>query len=97
MSELTKSEVAQKVRQYVAGRDVDGVKLEVIESGIYKTDNWWRVPVRPSAWSERLFSYYEALADIEATIQENEGLNILLSSGAPSEDEDEIAAGAKAA
>ena len=87
MADLTKAEVAQKVREYTNGRDVDGVTLEVIESDIAKINGWWRVPVRPSAWTKRLSSYYEALADIEATIDENEGLNILLSSGQPADEE----------
>jgi hypothetical protein len=92
MTDLTKAEVAQKVREYIAGRDVDGVTLEVIENEIVQVNGWWRVPVRPSAWSKRLSSYYEALADIEATIDENEGLNILLSSGQPA-DVEAVAAG----
>lgn len=83
MAELTKAQVAQKVRQYTEGRNVDGVTLEVVEDSVVKVNDWWRVPVRPSAWTKRLSYYYEALADVEATIQENEGLNILLSSGEP--------------
>jgi hypothetical protein len=85
MAELTRSEIAQKVRAYIRDRHPGGVTLEVVEQGIHKMDYWWRVPVRPSAWPEKMFEYYEALAEVESEIQEKEHLNILLSTGAPEE------------
>ena len=83
MIDLTKQAVAQKVRDYLSGREPGGLHLEVVEEDIWKVDGWWRVPVRPSAWPKHLFEYYEALAEIESDLQEKENLNILLATGEP--------------
>jgi hypothetical protein len=85
MAKITQSEIAQKVRESIRDRHPGGVTLEVVEQGIRKVDYWWRVPVRPSAWPEKMFEYYEALAEVESEIQEKEHLNILLSTSEPSE------------
>ncbi len=83
MTELTPQQVAQKVRDYLTDARPAGIALEVVESDIRRVEGWWRVPVRPDRWPEPIFPYYEALADIEATIQENEHLNILITTGEP--------------
>ena len=88
MIELTKSEAARKVQQYLTGRTFDGITLEVVEDDIYTMNGWWRVPVRPDVWPKTLTAYYEALADVEATIHENEDINVLLASGTPAEPEE---------
>jgi len=85
MSELNEKGVAEKVREYIRGRQPGGVTLEVDENEIQKVDYWWRVPVRPSAWPAKMFEYYEALAEVESELQEREQLNILLSTGEPIE------------
>lgn len=83
MGDLDKSQVAEKVQSYLVNKRPGGVFLEVVEEDIRKVDEWWRVPVRPSAWPARMFEYYEALAEVESDIQENERLNILLATGEP--------------
>jgi hypothetical protein len=83
MAQMSEKGVAQKVREYLRDRHVDGVTLEVVEDAIRKVDYWWRVPVRPSIWPKRMFEYYEALAEVESEIQEKEHLNILLATSEP--------------
>ena len=70
--------VAQVVRDYIRDCHPGGVDLEVIEEGIRKIDDWWRVPIRPSAEPPHTFEYYDALAGVESDIQEERHLNILL-------------------
>ena len=77
--------VAAKVRRYIQNRPPGGVTLEVIEEGVRKVDNWWRVPVRPGAWPANRCEYYDALAEIEDEIQENENLDILIATAEPAE------------
>ena len=53
------------------------------EETIAHYDNWWRVPLIPQPWPERLSPIYEVLAEIEGDIQDDHGLDILLSLGEP--------------
>ncbi len=89
---MTKEVVAEKVRAELKHVQVNGVTLEVVDADVYKVDNWWRVPVRPSRWPKRMFELYEALAEVEDDLQEREHLNILLATGYPLEEETEAAA-----
>lgn len=82
---MERHEVAQKVQEYIRDRHPGGIDLSVIEPEIEQIDYWWRVPVRPSAWPEKRYEYYEALADIEGELQEKENLNILIATAAPLE------------
>jgi hypothetical protein len=83
MTELSEQEVAQKVRQYVQDCHPGGITLEVVEPGIRREEHWWQVPLRPSAWPEKMFEFYEALADVEEALEEHEQLKVLLVSGEP--------------
>ena len=83
MNETDKEQVAQAVRERLDNCRPGGVTSEVVEDDIQRVDGWWRVPVRPSVWPARMYEYYEALAEIEADIQEQRHLNILLSTGEP--------------
>ena len=85
--EMTKQEVAQKVRERLADVTPGGVALFVKDDDVYKVDKWWRVPVRPSQWPARMFDFYEALSVVEDDLQEAEHLNILLKTGEPLEEE----------
>jgi hypothetical protein len=80
---MTKGEVAAKVREAIGGRRPGGVSLEVIESAIERVEDWWRVPVRPSAWPEKRYTYYEELADIEEELNSQERLNVLITTDVP--------------
>jgi hypothetical protein len=59
------------------------VTLEILERDVRKIDDWWRVPVRPSALPTRMFDYYEALADLENDLQENDQINVLFATAEP--------------
>lgn len=80
---MTKQEVAQKVRDRLVNVTPGGVTLYVEDDDVYKIDEWWRVPVRPSRWPRRMSDFYEDLAIVEDDIQEREHLNILLATGVP--------------
>lgn len=84
--------MAQKVRERLVGRMPGGVMLFVVDADVYKIDDWWRVPVRPSRWPKRMFELYEVLAEVEDNLQEREHLNILLATGEPLEEDEEAAA-----
>jgi hypothetical protein len=90
--ELANTEVARKVRERLMGVQPGGVTLHVVDDDVYKVDNWWRVPVRPSRWPKRMSDFYEDLAEVEEDIQEREHLNILLATGQPLEEEAEAQA-----
>lgn len=65
----------------------DGMTLDVDESGIYATQMpgkvWWRVPIIAIPEPTRMFKLYEALAEIEGILQDEQGLDILLFAGDP--------------
>ena len=83
MTKWTKAGVAQKVREYLVDRHPGGITLNVVDDDVIRYDNWWRVPVRPSAWPARLFEYYETLAEVEGDLQEREHLDVLIATGEP--------------
>lgn len=89
---MTKQEVAQKVRERLVNVTPGGVTLYVEDDDVYKIDEWWRVPVRPSRWPRRMSDFYEDLAIVEDDIQEREHLNILLATGVPLEEEEAVVA-----
>ncbi len=78
---MTKSVVAEKVRQGLQQVEVSGITLQVVDEDVYQVDEWWRVPVRLSRWPARMFDFYEALATVTEELQEAEHLNILLETG----------------
>lgn len=89
---MTEQGVAQKVREQLAGLQRGGVTLQVDDEDVYKEGDWWRVPVRPSRWPQRMAASYEALAEVEDDIQERENLNILLATAYPLEEDAEAVA-----
>ncbi len=82
-AELTPSEVADKVRGYVAKTTVGDITLWLDETRIKLQHEIWRIPIRPSREPNPLFPYYDALADLEQEMQDKEGINISISSGDP--------------
>ena len=76
-------EIADAVRMYLRDYQQNGITFEVLADKIRKVDQWWRVSVQPSQWPERLFPVYETLAIIEEKLQEEHGLDVLLSLGEP--------------
>jgi hypothetical protein len=87
MSEPSAAFIASRVREYLRDSKPGGVTLDVDESHIHRIDSWWRVPIRPSRWPERMFEFYEVLAEIESEIQEREHLDVIFSTGEPIEED----------
>jgi hypothetical protein len=83
VAELTPTEVARRLRPYVAKKTVGDITLLLDESRIQLQNGYWRVPIRPSREPNPLFPYYEALADLEDEMQEKEGLKVSIASGDP--------------
>jgi len=73
-----KRTVATAVRKYIKDSHPGGTTLEVVEQGIRKEEYWWYVPVRPSVEPVKRYEYYEALADVEEALDENENLTVFL-------------------
>jgi hypothetical protein len=78
MRKQQEQSVADTVRRYLQGRDLDGVTLDVEEQGIYKDQYRWYVPVRPSVEPQRRYQFYEVLTDIEEELEDREHLKVLL-------------------
>ena len=92
MVNVTKSDVAKFVRDAITlVPPLEGTRLEVDENKIYYTvvdgTKWWRVPIIPTPVPRRRFALYEVMAEIEGVLQDEQGLDILLVSGEPAEDD----------
>ena len=83
--------IAQKVRERLAGVMPGGVTLSVVDADVYRTGEYWLVPVNFSRWPQRMSDFYEDLAIVEDDLQEQDHLNILLATGVPLEEEAEAA------
>jgi hypothetical protein len=62
--------------------------LEVLEQDIRKEEYWWYVPVRPNVEPMKRYEYYEALADVEEALYENENLTVFLVPTVPDKNPD---------
>ena len=80
---LSPHDVALRVRPYITGRHIGDIALRLDDDRIHLRNGYWNIPVRPSRWPDTLFPYYEALAEIEDQVQENEGLKVTIASGEP--------------
>jgi len=75
--------VVAAVRKLLQNRHPGGVTLEVVPAGVRQDQEWWYVPVRPSAQPPRRYEYYETLAQVENELQKSEHLTVLLVPSAP--------------
>ena len=91
---MTKEFIAEKVRQELAGVEVPGVTLQVVDADVYQADDYWRVPVRPSRWPKRMFDFYEAMSVVEEELQDTQHLKIVIETGEPLDEDDENVSGA---
>jgi hypothetical protein len=78
MTELNPGEIIKLVRQSLENRHPQGIAIDVIEEGIRRQNGSWYVPVRPSVQPPKTFEYYEALAEVESELEENEQVSVLL-------------------
>jgi hypothetical protein len=83
---VTKEKVLQLVREQLQNHRPGGVTLDAVAESIRQQDEYWYVPVLPSAQPPRMFEYYEALAEIESTLEESEQLQVWLVPVVPEEE-----------
>ena len=84
---LSPQEVAVRVRPYITTRHIGDIALQIDDARIHLRNGYWNIPIRPSRWPDPLFPYYEALAEIEDQVQEQEGLKVTIASGEPTAEE----------
>lgn len=82
-TQVDREEVIDAVRRLLKTRHPGGVSLDVVPAGVRQDEEWWYVPVRPSAQPPRRYEYYEALAEVENELQKTEQLTVLLVPAAP--------------
>ncbi len=75
--------VVASVRRLLKSRHPGGVTLEVVPDGVRQDQDWWYVPVRPSAQPAKRYEYYETLAEVENELQKSEQVTVLLVPAAP--------------
>jgi hypothetical protein len=90
---MTEERVMELVRTELKKHQPGGVSLDVIEGEAQRRDDFWWVGVRPSAQPPKMYEYYEALAEVEASLEENEHLQVQLVPTLP--DESDTNAGCK--
>lgn len=66
------------MRKHVKDCHPGGATLEVVEESIRKERYWWYVPIRPSVEPQKRYEYYEARADVEEELLENDNLTVFL-------------------
>src|SRR5947209_20557618 len=68
--QVTEDTILQLVREQLQKHHPGGVTLNIGPGPIRRREEFWYVPVLPSAEPPKMFEYYEALADVEATLEE---------------------------
>src|ERR1700674_352202 len=82
-TELSEHALVRKVEAYLKDVHPGGITLEVDPEVVQRGEFSWRVCVRPSEEPSDLIAYYEALADVEIALDEQEQLNVWLVPGDP--------------
>jgi hypothetical protein len=82
---MSKERVLQVVRERLQGCHPGGVTISIVEELVRQENGSWRVPVRPSVQPPRTYEYYDALADVETDLSENEQLEVWLVPTMPEE------------
>jgi hypothetical protein len=79
-------EAIQKlVREQLQHHHPGGVTLDVAPEAPRRRDGYWYVTIRPSAQPPKMYEYYEALAEVESALEENEQLQVVLVPTVPEE------------
>jgi hypothetical protein len=82
---MNEQQVLDLVRKQLTRHHPGGVTLDIGDGSVRRQDEYWYVPVRPSAQPPKMYEYYEALAEVEATLEENEGVQVFLVPTLPEE------------
>ena len=82
----TEEKVLDAVRKHVKDRHPGGAILEVLSRGIRQEQDWWYVLVQPDKEPDKRYEYYEALADAEVELMEQDDLTVLLVPVLPNEE-----------
>jgi hypothetical protein len=85
---MTEERLVELVRAQLRRHHPGGSDLDVGPGPIQRQNDHWYVPVLPSREPPRMFEYYEALAEVEATLEEEEQLQVLLVPVTPEEPPD---------
>jgi hypothetical protein len=82
---MTEEQVIELVREQLRNHHPGGVTVEVVPDQIRRQGEYWYIPVLPSAQPPKMYEYYEALAEVESTLEENEQLQLWLVPVVPEE------------
>lgn len=82
---MTKKEVGALVQSYLGKQHLGDITFSILGEEVRRERYAWHVPVLPSRQPEKLFAYYEVLAEVETEIDEKENLNILFMPVMPEE------------
>ncbi len=83
---MTKKEVSALAQRYLEKQHhLEGITFSVLEEEVRRERYAWYVPVLPSRQPEKIFAYYEVLAEVETQLDENEHLNVLFMPVVPNE------------
>lgn len=78
MPAVSNQDIIDAVSDLLKDRHPDGTNLEVLAEGVRHEQEWWYVPVRPNRQPEKRFEYYEALADVERRLLQEQHYTVLL-------------------
>ena len=83
---MTKQEVSALAQKYLEKQQhPEGITFSVLEEEVRRERYAWYVPVLPSRQPEKIFAYYEVLAEVETQLDEKEHLNVLFMPVVPNE------------
>ncbi len=83
---MTKKDVGEIVQKYLEEQEyAEGFSVSVLDSEIRRERGFWYVPVMPNVQPRKIYAYYEALAEVEGKLDENDGLDVLLVPTIPEE------------
>jgi hypothetical protein len=85
MREVSEQDVVHLVRRSLQIHHPANITIDVIENDIRQQNGFWYITVRPSTQPSKTFEYYEALAEVESEIEENENVNVLLMPSMPAD------------
>jgi hypothetical protein len=78
-TELTGEAVAARIAPYFQAPLADGMRFTVgAAREISLSRGYWRVPVHPEVWPERVYRAAEELAYVQEAIEDREGLKVIL-------------------